>query len=577
MKPADGGAWALTCEDLRFTYRGAATPALDGMSLRVPANRFVGIVGRGGAGKSTLLRCCNRIIPEFFHGDLQGEIRVLGKATDGRRVHQMARRVGMVFQDFDAQLFSSTVELEVGFGPEQFGADPEELRRRVSKYLALTGLEQYQGRDPARLSGGEKQRLVIASVLAMETEVILLDEPTTDLDPVGRRQVWDLIRSLSGTGTAVIAAVHDTEVLENCSEIFVLSGGRVAFRGQPAEVLTRFEELQELGIAAPPLARIASVLTDEPSLPGSPEECRELIERRDIRPSPGLHLEFLKRESTGSPDPGPEILRLQEVSFSYPDGPRALEAIDLAVGEGEFLALLGSNGSGKTTLAKHLNGLLQPDRGKVLWRGTNIRDYRSSEMGCRVGFVFQNPDHQIFSASVWEEAAFAPRNLGLDRREIATRVEESLTTVGLDGKKDADPFLLTKGERQRLAVASVLAARPPVLVLDEPTTGLDPPSQERMMRLLERLNRGGHTLIIITHALSLAARFAGRCVLMAGGRIVADGPTRRLFGSENLLERAGLRQPPVTRLGRLYGETYLGLEEFLHACGRAAPDTVRGG
>jgi energy-coupling factor transport system ATP-binding protein len=261
------------------------------------------------------------------------------------------------------------------------------------------------------------------------------------------------------------------------------------------------------------------------------------------------------------------VIQVEGVGFQYDSGAPALApalaAVSLTICPGEFIAMIGQNGSGKTTLAKHLNGLLTPTTGRVLLLGRDLRELRITQVAAEVGYVFQNPDHQIFAATVHDEVAFGPRNFGLRSAEIDERVSDALQAVGLSGLEAEDPFLLSKGHRQRLAVASVLALHPRVLILDEPTTGLDYAEQRRMMDLLARLHDGGLTILMITHSPWVVAEYAQRGVLMGGGRLLFDGPLRTLFAEEALLERAHFRAPDATRLGRRLGFTPLSVEELL--------------
>jgi energy-coupling factor transport system ATP-binding protein len=269
------------------------------------------------------------------------------------------------------------------------------------------------------------------------------------------------------------------------------------------------------------------------------------------------------------------LIGVEGAYFSYAGGRVALDGVSLAIGAGEFVALVGQNGSGKTTLAKCLNGILQPRDGVVTLRGISLRDLSLDRIALEVGYVFQNPDQQLFAASVAEEMAFALRNFGVPDAAIGPRVARALEAVGLVGSDDADPFLLGKGQRQRLAVATILALEPAVLILDEPTTGLDYPEQRRMMALLAALHRGGMTVVVITHSPWVVAEYARRAVVMESGRVIFDGALRALFADEALLSRCHFRQPDVTQLGRRLGFTPLTVDELLAAVERDAAGSIR--
>ncbi|MBE3604187.1 energy-coupling factor ABC transporter ATP-binding protein [bacterium] len=565
---ADAPVAAL--EEVAFAYAGSDHRALDGVTLELRRGETIGLMGASGAGKSTLAKCLNRIVPAFEDGDFRGRVTIGGRAIDGSQVCELAPRVGMVFQDFEAQLFSTNVAHEVAFAMEQAGMARAEIAARIGPALEAVGLKGFDDRDPTSLSGGEKQRLAIASVLAMRPDLIVLDEPTTDLDPEGRAEVFALIRRLRAEGRTLLVIEHEAEELRGCDRIVILRDGAVIAEGEPASVMGRLELLETSGVHPPDLNRLLGMLEirehaesidhaeaiirahfpDLPRVERSESEAVEIIAevRASVRP-----------ETAAAPEP---IAQLERVSFAYPFGPRVLDTADLTIAPGEFVAVIGQNGSGKTTLAKHLVGLLQPETGRVLIAGRDRAGLAPAATAREVGYVFQNPDHQIFAGTVEEEIAFGPRNLGLGADEIAQRVEEVLAAVNLGAMRGRDPFLLSKGERQRLAVASVLALRPRLLILDEPTTGLDYREQRKMMALVRALNRDGIAIMIITHTPWLVAEFARRAVLMRRGRVVFDGAVRELFARDDLLAGSSFRAPEATALGRRFGFVALSPEEL---------------
>jgi energy-coupling factor transporter ATP-binding protein EcfA2 len=522
----------------------------------------IGVVGCSGAGRSSLIRCLNRIIPQFFPGDFQGEIRLFGKSIRGLRPFELADRVGVVLQDFESQLFSSQAELDVAFGPENLGLGREEIKRRVSEALARVGMLNYRERDPSTLSGGQKQRLAIATVLALHPRILALDEATTDLDPVGRGEIVSIIRELVGQGgISLVLVEHEPEELRVVDRIVILKQGRVERDGPVEEILGDVEGLEAAGVKPPDAAKVFSEMGFS-ERPIRVEQAVELLQKAGTRFSePGIQrlmvLDQEARDRAGGP-----ILEVEGLTHSYPGGTEALKGVDLQVREREFLAVVGQNGSGKTTLVKHLNGLLQPTRGEVFFQGRSIKGSSVSELGQEIGFVFQNPDHQIFSSSVEEEIAFGPRNHGFSESAIKDRVARALELVGLAGFEGSDPFIMTRGERQRVAVASILAMDPRVIILDEPTTGLDYTEQVAVMEMLAELNRKGHTIIIITHTLWLVARYAHRAVLMAEGRIIAHGGTREVLAQRETLARASLKLPEIIEIGEAFGFPTLSVQEF---------------
>jgi len=540
---------AISIEDLSFTYRGGFEPALKHIDGHVTAGTSVVVMGHGGSGKSTLSCSLNGLVPGFFRGEYHGRVMVKDQEVARHRVTEMSRLVGLVLQDFEAQLFSTNVELEMAFGPENHCLPRSEIEHRIRRYLTLVGLEKLRHREPATLSDGQKQRLAIGSVLALETEILVMDEPTTDLDPKAREEVLSIAGHLREKGRTLLVIDHEPETAVNADLVWLMKDGQILSQGPPSEILKNISVMESCGVKPHPLVELFQSM----NWPGRPLTVKaamtliekdNLIQRREIN--------FFKTShdvSNGSP-----ILKAERLRYLYPThSVEALRRIDLSIYEGEFVAILGQNGSGKTTLAKHFNGLLRPTSGQVLVLDKSTTEYRHRELARLVGYVFQNPDHQIFAKTVWEEVGFGLKVLGELPELTGTRVSEALESVGLEGYDDRVPFTLTKGERQQVAVASVLAAQPRVLILDEPTTGLDYRHQRSMMEMLKRLNRAGHTIIIITHSMWVAAEYATRTVVMKEGSILLDGPTRSVFREEARLAEASLCPSSLVKLSNGLG------------------------
>jgi energy-coupling factor transport system ATP-binding protein len=540
---------------LGCTYADAERAALRDVGFTVRTGASLVVMGRSRAGKSTLARCLTRIVPCFLAGEVTGEIELMGAPITGRRVGELAGTVGMVFQDFEAQLFSTDVTQEVVFALEHTGVPPADMPARLAAALAAVGLAGFEGRDPTTLSGGEKQRLAIAGLLALRPPIMVFDEPTTDLDPVGRAEVLGVLTALGRERLTRVVIEHDTAAAARADQLLVLHDGGVAACGPPEELLADVALCEAAGIRPPDSARVFLAL-GVPRPPLDPERAADVLRERKLVPSPPPGLD------APANTPGAPLLEVRDLRHRYADGREALTDASLTIRRGEFVALIGRNGSGKTTLAKHLNGLLTPTAGEVRFDGTRVGELPLEQLAQRVGYVFQDPDHQLFAATVVDEVAFGPRNVGLPRAEIDTRVAEALAAVDLH-ERDADPFVLDKGARQRLAVAAVLALRPEILVLDEPTTGLDYPEQRQMMDLLRVLHRSGRTIVIITHTPWVIAEYAARVVLLANGRVRYDGPLRPFFADDTLVDAAAFRPPDVTRLGRRLGCTPLSVEELV--------------
>ena len=564
-------------------------PVLRGVDLDVPAGSFTVIMGASGGGKSTLLRTLNGIIPDFITGSFAGEVDVLGRDATATRVSEMATDVGMVIQDYESQLFGTSVAAEVAFGPENLGVPPATIDDRIDDALELVGLSELDARrEPAGLSGGQKQRLVFAGVAAMRPRLLVLDEPTSDLDPSGTRGLLSAIGDLAGArldrldeteaslddpaadGSAVddpaadwtgpetvVMVTHKIEEALLADHAVVLKDGGVYRQGPAREVFTDTAALRASRVAVPPLvAAFDRAGVPEADLPLTPSEAVSTADAHGLDWTPPARAagDRSADRDPGAPagtgtDRGGPCFELEDVVFEYETdrGPvRAVDDVSLTVPEGGVLALVGHNGSGKTTLAKHLNGLHSPDAGSVRYAGREVDDYSMSAIGRDVGYVFQNPDHQIFADTVHEEVAFGPENFGLSGDELDRRVRRALETVELDGLADADPFALSKGQRQRVALAGILATDPSVIVFDEPTTGLDATQRDRFMGLVAELNREeGMTVVMITHSMETVARYAPRTVVLRDGRIVYDGSTRRLFADRDRLDANDLQPPHV--------------------------------
>ncbi|MDD3580291.1 MAG: energy-coupling factor transporter ATPase [Desulfobacca sp.] len=545
----------LKIRQLSFQYRQASFPTLRHLDFDLGPGERVAVLGPSESGKSTLALCLNGLIPRLIKGDFEGDVQVAGCSTLTCRPRQLASRVGVLFQDFESQLFCTRVDLEVAFGPENLGLPRTEIRRRVQASLNCLGLESLTGRDPATLSGGQKQLLALASVLALQPQLLVLDEPTSDLDPWRVENLLDRLQDLRREqNLSLLLLGQDLRLSEHCDRLVLLDQGSIVATGPPGDILRQIQLFQRLGLSPNPLAALFYDL-GQPQLPLTLEEAEAMSRKL------GWHKVTTEPDQTRKPArarPGPEILALRDISFRYPDSPPVFQNLSLSFRQGELAAILGPNGSGKTTLLKLLRGLLSPQQGE-LWLG---RHPDQPEQMPRLGFVFQNPDYQLFAEQVWEEVAFGPRQLGLGEAEIQARVAAALQQVRLADLAEDDPFSLTKGQRQRLAVASVLALAPTVIILDEPTTGLDHNEQLGMMNLIRDLNRQGHTIIMVTHSMWAAAEYSQRLIILQDGRLILDGPTREVLAQEEVLAACHLVPPAVVRLARRLGFSALSAAEF---------------
>ncbi len=560
---------AILLRNLTFTYPDAATPALDGIHFTQSPGQVCCLMGRTGAGKSTLCLCLNGTIPHLQPGKYSGQALVSGRNAADIPVGQLSEQVGIVFQDFDSQLFRSNIRSEVAFGLENRGIPRDQMQQAVDRWLATVGLTELADRAPSTLSGGEKQRLALAAVMACEPDVVILDEATTDLDPLGKAEVMGACWRLKDQGHTLLLVTHDSAQALAADRLLVLDEGQVVYDSSPLEPLTDPQAARQLHLQCLTPARICALL-DLPDRPTSTAEAIECLRRRDARLDESAWQQLQRNSASRVRRLGEPLIEARNVSFSY-NGAAALEDVSLQVRRGEFVLILGSNGSGKTTLCKHFNGLLKPDTGDVLVAGSSTAQVDAADLARTVGYLFQNPDHQIFAQTVFEEVAFGPCNLGFSKKEIAERVTEALNVTELTEYREMDPFVLTRGERQRVALASILAMSPQVIVFDEPTTGLDFPQQVAMLKLLARLREAGHTVVVVTHHTELALPYADRVVLMNDGHIIADGLVREVFSQPQLCAQAHQETPPSLQISQeLFGVPLLSPEEFAR-CVQTSP------
>ena len=546
-------------DQLSFTYHRTEKSALKSISAEIKRGDYVVVMGAGGSGKSSLCFTPNGIIPHLLRGQYSGRTLVKDEEVATSKVWRMARHVGLVLQDFDAQLFSSSVELEMAFGLENLGIHRDEIGDRIANYLLLIGMEHKRKFEPASLSGGQKQRLAIGAIMCMEPEILIMDEPTTDLDPIGRREILALATHSRERGDTLLIADHRSEIAFDADEIWLMSDGELVKRGKPSEILSDIQLLKNSRVMPPPIIELMERLGYAAKLWTVAEAATVLKTRRLASGSNGRAAALPEQTNGSSP-----IIEVDNLTHIYKYmSITGLRNVSLRIENGEFLAIMGVNGSGKTTLAKHFNGLLTPTSGTVRLDGRPIESYSRKEVASLIGYVFQNPDHQIFAATVLDEVSFSLRELGYDKRIIMDRAREVLEVVGLQELEREDPARLTKGQRQRLAVASALVTKPPVLVLDEPTKGLDYVHKKELMRLLVDLNRAGHTIVVITHSLWMVAEYAKRVVVLNGGQKVEEGPTRTVFAGEDRLKSIGMNVPALAQLSNRLGMQGMTIDEIV--------------
>lgn len=533
-----------------------SAPILRAIDLEISTGEFVLLVGQSGSGTSTLGLCLNGIIP-FVQGWTEGSLSVAGINVADSRVAELATHVGVIFQDVDGQLTNLYARDEVMFGPENLRLPPAEVERRAWGALGFVGVADCAERFVFELSGGQKQKVVIAAVLAMEPEILFLDEPTANLDPRSSSEIFRFLSQLKRQGkTLIITEYKMDELVSLADRMIVLADGGVVRDGSPREVIGRHgQELQDRwGLWIPQAAELELMLRQQKGLHAEPFPVHSAEAVRLYR---GYRFDKLLEPSSGSSSAteGDALIRADDVTYRYSDGTTALADVSIEVRAGEILAIVGPNGSGKTTLSKHFVGLLKPTRGKVVVFGKDTSSTSTRELTRRVGYVFQYPEHQFVKDSVEGEVRFSLQALGVEESEIAPRAQEVLAIFGLEGLEKRHPYSLSGGEKRRLSVATMVIVRPAVLLMDEPTYAQDRRNTEKMMEAVLKATAGDigarrSTIVLVTHDMKLVADYATRVVAMHEGRVAFDGPPTSLFADRDLLVKVNLEEPPLFRIVR---------------------------
>lgn len=545
----------IQIKGLGFVHPGDI-PALQDLNLEIGPGERLAIIGANGSGKTTLARCLNGL-----HQPQAGQVLVDGLSTaDPRALFAIRQRVGMVFQNPDDQFISTQVETEIAFGLENVGLPPDQMRQRVDQALSDFQLEAYRRHPPHHLSGGEKQRVAIAAAVALRPRYLVLDEPTALLDPQSQRQVSALLASLRDQFG--ITTIHITQLPAEAAQterVLVMHQGRLVGDAPPAAIFGDTRLLKEVGLEAPFASALILALAarTEQSLPPA----LDLEELADILAARRLKAPVPMPAAVEQIPIAAAKIALHKLSHTYdPDLPTrrtVLEELDLDIPAGSLLALLGTSGSGKTTLAQHLNGLLKPQAGKVLLDDRDIwaRPNDLVAVRRRVGLVFQFPELQLFEETLELDVAFGPRNLGVAADLLERQVDRALELVDLPrarfGKRP--PLSLSGGEKRRAALAGVLAMDPEVLVLDEPTAGLDPHSTRQLIELFRQFQQQGKTLVLIAHDMDLVAELATHVAVLGHCRLQLCGPARQILTHPDFTRLSGLEAPSAVQLMQALG------------------------
>jgi energy-coupling factor transporter ATP-binding protein EcfA2 len=558
IRKQNKGGTIIEIKDLWYTYPGRSEPTLKGVNLKIEEGEFVLLTGPTGCGKSTLLKTLNGIIPYESEGIFSGSIKIMGTEIGDLNQVELSRKVGLVFQNPDDQIFSTTVEDEVAFGLENLCIEREEIDIKVGEALRTVGMLEHRLSSTNALSVGQKQRVCIASMLAMMPEILAMDEPVSQMDPAGTQEILNTVRELNKRMKITILLVEHRlhEIAPFADRIVIMDNGKIIFDQPAHDAFDHLEIFHRLGLRVPVPVELCHTLGIK-ARPFSAEETFPLLNNRDFKEKTEryiTHPDPKKRTNHEgcSAENNELLISLQNVWSGYDKNRMVLKGINLEICRGERVAVMGTNGSGKSTLLLNLASILKPYKGSIKIFGEDTKLKNSYSFAGRIGFVFQNPDLMLFCNSAEEEVMFGPVQLKLENIEERTRISLEAMSI-LDIKQDL-PQSLSRGQRLRTAIASVLSIDPELVLLDEPTTGQD---RENIEQMMDYLKNKGYTLVFCTHDIEIAMLYATRILVMSEGQIIADGKGRDVIKNTDILRKASLTQPPVVEIA-----SYLGINAF---------------
>lgn len=540
--------------EVSYQYPQSTRLALCNLTLDVQRGEILGVIGQTGAGKTTLCRTLNGILPQLNGGRFFGHITVDGLDTLEHAISTLATRVGQVFEDPETQLIATSIENEIAFALENLRVPRAEMRVRIDEVLELTRLAHVRHKSPQELSGGQKQRLAIAAALAVRPALLVLDEPTSQLDPIGTFEIFATLRELNRKlGMTIVIVSHAAEDLaETAHRVALLHEGQLVALGSPHALFGEVERLAAHQVRPPQVAQVFSLLSrsghhpPEAAIPIRLDEGARAL-RQLVQVSPPTP--FVTPDK-GSPALGPAVLEASDLSHTYQDGTPALCGLHLRIARGEYVVLVGQNGAGKSTLLRHFLRLLEPTSGQVRVLGQSVTQLSVSDIARRIGYIAQNPDQQIFSSTVRGEVEFALHHQGFSKADLAARVDEALHSMGLSAFAAHHPLSLPKGDRARVVIAAVLAMQPEILIFDEPTTGQDLRGAHQILDLTRRLHQAGKTIVVVTHHLYLMPSYGQRLVVMGQGSLLLDAPLRAAYHQIDVLSRTYLLPPQTVLLAK---------------------------
>ncbi len=574
----------IEMHDVRFTYAGTNRPVLDGIHVMINKNETVLLLGASGAGKSSLVLCLNGLIPNSVHGSFSGTVQVGGKDTSKTPIAELACEIGIVFQDPEAQLVNIKVEDELAFGMENLCLDSDEMERRMEDALEQTGLSEFRQWKIDKLSGGQKQRLALACALCMQPRILVLDEPTANLDPEGTKELFAILRNLRECGKYTIIIIEHKldELMDTVDRVLVLGKiGKIIADGHPRHVFYQhYDELIREGVWLPYSIKFTHELMKQgiavTETPLTVKETIDMLEHsrltcdmeelffqaamgnvsiKNVKASFDTAYSHTRGKLSFTDSAEEFAIEIRPAEFTRKQT-CILRPMRLTVPRGDFLAIVGKNGAGKSTLARFMMKLHQTNKGVIHLHGRDLTKWSVHEMAREVGYVFQNPEHQFVTNRVFDELAFGLREMQLSQNEISARVEQMLERFGLEQYVNANPFQLSHGEKRRLSTASMLIAGQRLLILDEPTFGQDEYNAHQLMQMMKELQETGHTIIIVSHDMGLIAEYADHAAVLKAGRLCFHGTVQALFDRMDLLEEADLNEPPSVEIARHFRKVY---------------------
>ena len=521
----ESNAAALVFDDLSFQYNTRSEPAIQHISFSVKPGELLLIAGSSGCGKTTLMRCANGLIPNAYHGKISGDIKLFGRSVFNMQMAEISQAIGTLLQDPERQILGSYVLNEVGFGLESLGIPRNEIIPRVDETLEHLGILHLRDRETFGTSGGEKQKIALAGVLAMKPKILLLDEPLASLDPASAHEALQTFRQLADEGLSVVIVEHRVEdvLTIHPDTVIYIDEGQVTYCGDSKGLM-----------AVVDYRRI--------KLPAD-----IVVERARNAPAP--QFSPVLKPNYKNPE---TMVSFEGVHFQYnEDSPEVLDDVNFEIHKGDVIAVLGHNGSGKTTMVKHALGLLKPTQGHVLLEGLDTQKMTVAEAAHTVGYVFQSPTQMLFAPSVKEELAFGPKNLGFSPEEIDKNVTWAIETVHLSEELDTPPLALSFGQQKRISIAAILSMRSRILMMDEPTAGQDYWNYQAFMDAILQMP-GFDSIIFITHDLDLALIYANRILILYGGKIVADGKPQDVLQDELQLRKFRILPTSLLKLNMQY-------------------------